>query len=75
MPSPDMPHEEDIHSRILEYRARAERLTREAAAADPPELHSVYLELARQWAALANHLAERSGKPRAVMSDEPTDKN
>jgi hypothetical protein len=55
------PKNEDRRAKARKYRARAEGLADRATAMHTPEVRVAYLELAQQWAALAEHVATDTG--------------
>jgi hypothetical protein len=55
------PKNEDRRAKAREYRARAEGLADRATAMHTPEVRVAYLELAQQWAALAEHVGTDKG--------------
>ena len=59
------PKTEDRRAKARQYRARAEGLADRATTLHTPEVRVAYLELAQQWAALAEHVATDTGSAAA----------
>jgi hypothetical protein len=57
------PQRNERRERLVGYRARAHALADRAASVHAPELRVAYLELAQQWAALADHVDHEVGGP------------